>query len=66
MAINSVKHGKRTIKVGSTYPYASRENTGRARVEAIELKRTGHWITLFDKARNKAVTVRPSQVGVAP
>lgn len=59
----SIKHGRRTFKVGSTYPYKSRANEGRGRVQTIYKIATGWLVTLFDAERNKAVTVRPSQVG---
>lgn len=55
------------IKVGQTYPYCSRtvppEERARGKVEKVYKGATGTWVTLYDKARNKTVTVRPTQVG---
>lgn len=51
------------IRVGAWYPYTSRCNEGRARVEKIEHKATGAWVTMFDKQRAATVVIRPSQLG---
>lgn len=55
------------IKVGKTYSYSSRtvplEDGARGKVLSVDLKGTGHWVTLRDKALGKTIAVRPSQVG---
>ena len=54
------------IKIGRTYPYESRtvplSEGAKGKVTDVYAGATGHWVTLFDKERNKAVTVRPGQV----
>ena len=50
------------IKIGASVGYTSRKNKGRAKVLSVYLGETGEWVELFDKARNKTVKVRPSQV----
>jgi hypothetical protein len=50
------------IKVGKTVGYTSRKNSGRAKVVEVYARETGAWVRLYDKARAKHVTVRPSQV----
>lgn len=49
---------KRSRPVG----YTSRKNEGRASVVNGYEGETGAWVTLFDKARQATVVVRPSQV----
>ena len=53
----------RKLTVGRSYPYTSRAYSGTGKVVEVSEGRTGSWVTLFDKARAKSVTVRPSQVG---
>jgi hypothetical protein len=50
------------IAEGRSVRYESKSHTGRGKVLTKYRKRTGEWVTLFDKERGKAVTVRPSQV----
>jgi hypothetical protein len=47
---------------GRRVRYESKANEGRGEVMGTRMGRTGLWVTLFDKQRNTAVTVRPSQV----
>lgn len=42
--------------------YVSRKNEGRATVVNGYEGETGPWVTLYDKARQTTVVVRPSQV----
>jgi hypothetical protein len=55
MDLNKIKEGKRVA-------YTSRANEGKGTVLSIQHKGTGSWVTVFDKARNANVTVRPSQI----
>jgi hypothetical protein len=50
------------ITEGRRVGYTSKANAGRGKVLATSTKKTGQWVTIFDAERNKAVTVRPSQV----
>lgn len=55
------------IKVGRTYPYASRTVPADlgARGKVLEIREVGkgHYVKLLDKDRAKEVQVRPSQIG---
>lgn len=50
------------IKVGQKVKYRSRAHTGTGKVDKVETKATGTWVTVNDTNRNAYVTVRPSQV----
>lgn len=50
------------ITKGRRVGYESKAHTGRGEVVNTYKKRTGEWVTIFDKTRGVAVTVRPSQV----
>jgi hypothetical protein len=50
------------ITTGKRVGYKSRCNTGTGKVEKTYAGKTGHWVTIHDKARGAVVTVRPSQV----
>ena len=50
------------ITKGRRVGYESKAHAGRGEVVHTYTKRTGQWVTIFDKDRGVAVTVRPSQV----
>ena len=54
------------LVIGKTYGYTSRtvgaEQNARGKVMEVYRVATGPMVTLYDKQRDKTVTVRPSQV----
>lgn len=62
------------IKEGETLHYRARVHEGKAKVTQVyrdtREKKDGsggsYWVALHDKERNRAVTVRPSQVSRRP
>jgi hypothetical protein len=57
----------KSIKEGETLYYKARVHTGKAKVTQTYTDTRGtYWVALHDKARNRAVTVRPSQVSRKP
>ena len=57
----------KSIKEGETLHYKARVHAGRAKVTQVYKDSRGtHWVALHDKTRNKAVTLRPSQVSRKP
>lgn len=46
---------------GKRVKYKSRAKEGQGVIEKIEEKGTGHWVTVYDKANSRVITVRPSQ-----
>jgi hypothetical protein len=55
------------VKEGETLHYRARVHEGKAKVTQVYTdKRDTYWVALHDKARNRAVTVRLSQVSRRP
>lgn len=52
-----------TMTPGKRVKYASKAHEGRGEITKVEKKKTGHWVSIFDKTRNTVITVRPSQIG---
>lgn len=50
------------LKDGKRVRYVSRRHEGVGRIVETYRRATGLWVIIHDKARNVAVTVRPSQV----
>lgn len=46
---------------GKRVKYTSKTKTGSGVIEKVEEKATGHWVTIYDKANSRVITVRPSQ-----
>lgn len=51
-----------TPTIGRTVGYKSKAHEGRGKIMDRTVGKTGEWVTLYDKARGKSVTVRPSQI----
>jgi hypothetical protein len=55
------------IKEGESVHYQARVHSGKAKVTQVYKDTRGtYWVALHDKARNRAVTVRASQVSRKP
>lgn len=51
------------VRIGRSYNYRTPRGTaGRGRVDDINQRADGPWVTLVDKTRNKTVTVRPGML----
>jgi hypothetical protein len=46
---------------GKRVKYKSRAKEGSGVIEKVEEKGTGYWVTVYDKANSRVITVRPSQ-----
>lgn len=63
ISLTQVKDGARIIKVGQTRKYArSAGYSGAGKVVDIKRTKKGPYVSIFDKARGKAVSVRCSEV----
>jgi len=51
-----------TVKEGKTMNYATRTHLGRGKVIEVYYRVNGWWLILHDKARNKSITLRQTQV----
>lgn len=47
---------------GKRCEYNGKVKTGKGTIQKVETKKTGHWVTIFDKANSRVITVRPSQI----
>lgn len=47
---------------GKIVKYAARVYSGKGEVIQVYQGKTGPWVIVHDKSRNKSVTIRPSQV----
>ena len=50
------------IKEGKMVSYATRFGSGRGKVIEVYKLANGMWVIVNDKARNAAVSLRPSQI----
>lgn len=50
------------MKAGSRVKYTGRVATGKGVVKSIYAGRTGNWVEVYDKANDRTIRLRESQV----